>query len=272
MRLDLHIHTTASDGAWAPEKVVEAAARGGLDVIAIADHDTTAGVRSAQEAGAAANVQVIPALEVSSTWQRREIHVLGYFVDPAAPSLAAHEARALTLREDRMREMVERLVAQGIEVTFEDVEAAAGPDRVNIGRPHLAKALLSGGQVSSVLEAFHTLIGDHHEAFVPTALLTPEEAVDLVLDSGGVPVWAHPPGDLLDPLIPGLVRRGLAGLEVYRPSHSKNDVLRLESICRTTGMVMTGGSDWHTPDAGAVLGTFFVTGDEVDKFLTRGGL
>ena len=152
------------------------------------------------------------------------------------------------------------------------MEAAAGPDRVNIGRPHLAKALLSGGQVSSVLEAFHTLIGDHHEAFVPTALLTPEEAVDLVLDSGGVPVWAHPPGDLLDPLIPGLVRRGLAGLEVYRPSHSKNDVLRLESICRTTGMVMTGGSDWHTPDAGAVLGTFFVTGDEVDKFLTRGGL
>ena len=92
MRLDLHIHTTASDGAWAPEKVVEAAARGGLDVIAIADHDTTAGVRSAQEAGAAANVQVIPALEVSSTWQRREIHVLGYFVDPAAPSLAAQRS------------------------------------------------------------------------------------------------------------------------------------------------------------------------------------
>ena len=171
-----------------------------------------------------------------------------------------------------MREMVRKLVDQGVEVTYEAVEEAAGPDRVNIGRPHLAKALVAAGKVSSVPEAFNTLIGDQHDAFVPTALLTPEGAVDLILAGGGIPVWAHPPGDLVDALLPGLVRRGLRGLEVYRPSHSRNDVLRLESICKSSGLVMSGGSDWHTPDAGVPLGTFFVTGDEVEKLLAEGGM
>lgn len=272
MRLDLHIHTTASDGAWSPEKVVDGAARGGLDVIALADHDTTAAVRAAQEAGKDRNVQVIPALEVSSTWERREVHILGYFVDPEAAALRAHEDRAGTLRVDRMRAMVERLNQQGIAVTYEDVEDAAGPERVNIGRPHLARALVGAGHVSSVLEAFNTLIGDQHAAFVPTALLEPTEAVDMILQSGGIPVWAHPPADLVDPLLPSLVRAGLRGLEVYRPTHSRNDVLRLEGICRSTGLLMSGGSDWHTPDSGVVLGAFHVTADEVEKLLTAGGM
>lgn len=272
MRLDLHIHTTASDGAWAPEKVVEAAARGGLDVIALADHDSTAGVAAAQAAGRGLDVQVIPALEVSSTWEGREIHILGYFVDPQAPRLVAHEGRALTVRQDRMQEMLDRLAAQGIRITMEEVEAAAGPERVNIGRPHLARALVAKGRTTSVVEAFNTLIGDQHEAFVPTQLLTPGEAVAMILDSGGLPVWAHPPGDLLDTLLPGLVRGGLRGLEVYRPSHSRHDVVRLEGICRSTGLLMSGGSDWHTPDSGWTLGSFFVNGDEVEKLLAAGGM
>lgn len=272
MRLDLHIHSNASDGAWPPEKVVRAAAHGGLDVIALADHDTTAGVAVAQAVGVEVNVQVIPAIEVSSTWEGRDIHVLGYFVDATASALVGHEARALELRHERMREMVERLAEQGIEVDMAAVEEAAGPDRVNIGRPHLARALVSGGWVSSVPEAFQTLIGDHHAAFVPTRLLDPAQAVALVLESGGVPVWAHPPGDLVDGLLPGLVRAGLRGLEVYRPSHSRNDVLRLEGICRTSGLVMSGGSDWHTPESGWVLGSFHVTADEVEKLLAEGGM
>lgn len=272
MRLDLHIHTTASDGAWPPEKVVRAAAHGGLDVIAVADHDTTAGVRAAQAQGEEVNVQVIPALEVSSTWEGREIHVLGYFVDPDAPALRAHESRALSAREERMREMVERLGSQGVVVTYEAVEEAAGPDRVNIGRPHLARALVAAGVVTSVVEAFNTLIGDQHAAFVPTRLLGPEEAVELILASRGLPVWAHPPGDVVDALLPPMMRAGLRGLEVYRPSHTRNDVLRLEGICRSAGLVMSGGSDWHTPDSGVLLGAFHVTGDEVERLLAAGGM
>ena len=272
MRLDLHIHTTASDGAWPPEKVVRAAAHGGLDVVAIADHDTTAGVAAAQAEAAGVNLQVVPALEVSSTWENREIHVLGYFVDPATLSLARHEARARTLRRDRMKEMIERLGAQGMEVTYEAVEEAAGSGGVNIGRPHLARALLAAGYVTSVTDAFNRFIGDGHAAFVPTKLVDPEEAVQLILGAGGLPVWAHPPGDLLDRLLPTLVRAGLRGLEVYRPSHPRSDVLRLEGICRTAGLLVTGGSDWHTPDYGSSLGDFFVTGQEVERLLTAGGM
>lgn len=272
MRLDLHIHSTASDGAWPPEKVVAAAARGGLDVIAIADHDTTAGVAAAQAAGVEANVQVIPALEVSSTWEGREIHVLGYFVDSTAPALVAHSERAGSVRESRMHSMVERLGDQGVDVTFAEVEEAAGPDRVNIGRPHLAKALVKRGHATSVVDAFQRLIGDGHPAFVPTALLSPVEAVEMIVASSGLPVWAHPPGDLIDTLLPELMKAGMKGLEVYRPSHGRNDVLRLEGICRTTGLFRSGGSDWHTPDSGNVLGDFHVTSDEVEKLLTAGGM
>jgi len=272
MRLDLHIHTTASDGAWSPEKVVAGAARGGLDVIAIADHDTTSGVAAAQVAGVELNVQVVPALEVSSTWRARDIHVLGYFVDTASEPLLAHARRAGSLRIERMHAMIARLADQGVEVTFEEVEAAAGPERVTIGRPHLARALVKRGHASSVVDAFNTLIGDQHAAFVPTELLSPDEAVRLILAGGGIPVWAHPPGDAVDALLPSLMEAGLRGLEIYRPTHGRNDVLRLEAICRTTGLLRSGGSDWHTPESGYVLGDFHVTGDEVERLLAAGGI
>jgi predicted metal-dependent phosphoesterase TrpH len=252
--------------------VVAGAAAGGLDVIAIADHDTTAAVAAAQAAATGRSLQVIPAVEVSSTWQGREVHVLGYFVTPDAPALVAHGQRALTLRQDRMREIITRLATAGIHVAYEEVEAAAGPSRVNLGRPHLAKVLVGKGYVSSVAEAFNRLIGDQHPAFVPTRLLEPAEAVTLVLEGGGVPVWAHPPADLVDALLPGLLRAGLRGLEVYRPSHSRSDVVRLEGVCRSTGLVMSGGSDWHTPDSGVPLGAFYVTADEVEKLLAAGGM
>jgi predicted metal-dependent phosphoesterase TrpH len=272
MRLDLHIHTTASDGAWHPEKVVRTAAHGGLDVIAIADHDTTGAFAAAAAAGVDVNVQVIPAMEASSTWEGREIHVLGYFLNPTSKELAVHEGRARRLRDERMQEMVRRLVEQGIEVTFSDVEEAAGSDRSSIARPHLARVLEGKGYASSVPDAFNRLIGDHSDAFVPTALQTPAEAVGMLRAAGGIPIWAHPPRDLVDTLLPSLLSAGLRGLEVYRPSHRRNEVLRLEGICRTADLLMSGGSDWHTPDYGSQLGDFFVTGDEVEKLLTEGGM
>ena len=277
MRLDLHIHTTASDGSWSPEAVVRGAAAGGLDVIAITDHDTTAGFGPATAAArdlaaGGQNIQIIPAVEISSTFQGRDVHVLGYFLDPEADAMGAHAERAGGRRIERMKEMVDRLVAQGIEVAYEDVERAAGPGRVTIGRPHLAKALLEKGYVSSVPEAFDTLIGDHSEAFVPTHLLDPIGAVEVVLASGGVPIWAHPPGDLVDTLLPPMREAGLQGLEVYRPRNKRSSVLRLESICKTSGLLASGGSDWHGPEGGAALGDFFVAADEVEGLLGMGGL
>ena len=272
MRLDLHVHSTASDGSWSPEAVVRGAAAGGLDVVAITDHDTAAAFATAAPVGRDVNVQVIPAIEVSSTHAGRDVHVLGYFVDPESDAIRAHAARATGRREERMREMLVRLEKDGIGVAYEAVEEAAGPDRVVIGRPHLARALVAMGHATSVEDAFDRLIGDDKPAFVPTRLLTPVEAVEVILEGRGVPIWAHPPGDMVDGLLSALLEAGLRGLEVYRPRNARSDVLRYEGICRSRGLLMSGGSDWHSPDAGAALGDFFVTGDEVEGLLAAGGM
>lgn len=272
MRLDLHVHTNASDGAWTPTEVVKGAAAGGLDVIAISDHDTTGGVAEARAAARDQQIQVVAALEVSSTWQGKEIHVLGYFVDPDDPALEEHRVYARTRRQARMEEMVDRLVARGTEVTLEEVIEAAGPDADALARPHLARALVERGHVGSVGEAFNRLIGDDHPAFVATQLMDPVEAVALIHGVGGVAVWAHPPLDLLDALLPEMERGGLDGLEVYRASNKRNAVVRLEAACRARGLMPSGGSDWHTPDSGYALGDFHVTAQEVEELLERGGI
>lgn len=272
MRLDLHIHTTASDGAWTPEAVVEGAARGRLDVIAIADHDTTAAVLAARAHGLERDVQVVPAVEMSSTWEGREIHILGYFVDPAAPTLTRHGVRARDLRDARMEEMVARLAGQGIEVAMDDVRAEAGEEASALSRPHLARVLVDQGHVRSVPDAFNQLIGDDHEAFVPTRLQTPAEAIAAIGEAGGIAVWAHPPSNLLDVLLPQMVEDGLRGLEVYRPAHRRSETLRLEALSEAHGLLRSGGSDWHNPFGGYNLGDFHVEAREIEALLAEGGL
>jgi predicted metal-dependent phosphoesterase TrpH len=271
VRVDLHIHSTASDGAWSPEAVVRGAGAGQLNVIALADHDTVSGFAAADAVGNAIGVRVVPALEVSSTYQNVDIHVLGYFVDPDAPSLAAHTERAGRRRQERMREMLERLAAQGIQVGYTAVEEAAGPARDVIGRPHLARALVAAGHATSIHDAFDRLIGDRHPAFVPTELLDPVGAVEVVKSAGGIPVWAHPPAALLDELLPRLTRAGLGGLEVWRPRNHRPEIDRYEGTCRTSGLLMSGGSDWHSPDGGTALGDFAVNGENIAPLLAAGG-
>lgn len=272
MRLDLHIHSTASDGALAPQDVLARCEAARLDVISLADHDTTAGVRRLNRLGVGGSIQVVPALEVSSTLENRELHFLGYFVDPDADVIRRHEERAVRLREKRMRGMVELLGGQGIEVNMDAVVEAAGPDGTALSRPHLARALVGTGHVTTVHEAFDRFIGDGHPAFLPTSLLSPEEAIQLVIDAGGIPVWAHPPENQVESLLPRLVQAGLRGLEVYRPRHPARYTLRLESLCRAWKLLMSGGSDWHAPDRGFELGDFFVTAEEVAGLLEEGGM
>lgn len=271
MRLDLHMHSHASDGELAPVDVVERAAAGGLDVIAITDHDTTAGIEDAQRAADDRAIDVIAAVEMSSTDAGREIHLLGYFVDLAASALMEHERRARVRRVERLQEMTERLRSQGVNIPFEDVLAVPGADRGNIGRPHLARALVADGHATDLDDAFDRYIGDGHPAFVPTSLVSPFEAVAIIQAAGGLAVWAHPPKDALETLTRPLVDSGLSGLEVYRPNHSASFTLQLEAIQRSYGLLRTGGSDWHGPEDGS-LGDFYVTGDEVEAFLDAGGL
>jgi predicted metal-dependent phosphoesterase TrpH len=131
---------------------------------------------------------------------------------------------------------------------------------------------VEAGHVTTISEAFDRYIGDEHPAFIPTSLLSPEEAVELVLQAGGIPVWAHPPEDRVEALLPRLVQVGLRGLEVYRPRHAPRYTLRLEGLCRAWKLLPSGGSDWHGPDRGIVLGDFFVTAEEVAELLEEGGI
>ena len=271
MRLDLHVHTTASDGLLSPAEVVGLAADGGLDVLAITDHDTVAGIPEAMSAAAEFPVEIIPGIEVSSTHEGGEYHILGYFVDPQAGSIEAHERHAIGVRESRMDEMVARLRSQGLLIEMAEVLDAAGPDRSVIGRPHLARALVSKGYAKSVPDAFDRLIGDGHPAFVPTRLATPEEAIRLILDAGGIPVWAHPPMHALHRLLPAFIEAGLKGLEVYRPRATPRHIRKLERTAEGGGLLTTGGSDWHDPERGYPLGSFFVTEADVGELIEAGG-
>lgn len=272
MRLDLHVHTTASDGSLGPREIVGLATDGGLDVLAITDHDTVAGIPAAIATASEGSLQLIPGIEVSSTFEGAEYHILGYFIDPGADSIQAHERHALGGRESRMEEMVARLRRQGLLIEMADVLDAAGPDRSAIARPHLARALVLKGYGSSVSDTFDRLIGDDHPAFVPTRLATPEGAIRVILDAGGTPVWAHPPMDALKRLLPAFVSAGLKGLEVYRPRSTAAHIRKLERVAKSAGLLVTGGSDWHNPERGQTLGSFYVTEEDVGELLEAGGL
>ena len=272
MRLDLHVHTTASDGSVRPAEVVGLAADGGLDVMAITDHDTVAGITAALEAAAVSSLRLIPGIEVSSTLEGAEYHILGYFVDPGADAIQAHERHAKGGRERRMDQMVDRLRHQGLLIEMADVLDAAGPSRSAIARPHLARALVVKGYAKSVVDAFDRLIGDGHPAYVPTGLATPEEAIRLILEGGGVPVWAHPAMDALTRLLPAFIAAGLKGMEVYRPRSSPGHIRKLEQVAKSAGLLVSGGSDWHDGERGHALGTFFLTEDQVAGLLEAGGM
>jgi 3',5'-nucleoside bisphosphate phosphatase len=270
LRIDLHIHSTASDGSLLPADVAAAARTGGLHIIALADHDTVAGVLAAS-AAVAGQVHVIPAIELSTHHAHGDMHVLGYYIDPLQPDLVNYGRRASAAREVRMQEMIERLGSIGVHVAYEDVLAAAGPRPESIGRPHLARALFQRGHVPSVGEAFDRYIGDQGPAFVPTMLITPAEAIEIVQRAGGVAVWAHPRPDLLESELPRLCEEGLDGVECYRPRipHPESD--RMAALAARSGLFVTGGSDWHGEWQGR-LGDFAVERDDVAAFLEIGGI
>lgn len=273
MRVDLHMHSTASDGEFAPEKVVKLARAGHLDLIALADHDTTSGYEAAKAAGDALAVEVIPAIEMSSTHDGHDLHILGYFVDPGATVLTEHTEHAQTSRSSRMERMIERLADQDVRVSMDAVRRIAGDDerRKSIGRPHLAAALVEAGYVKTIQEAFNKYISDDHGAFVPTAVQTPEEAIERIRLAGGVSVWAHPPRSSLEALLPGFVDAGLRGLEVFRPNHSREYQAQLEAATERYGLVKGGGSDWHGTKDGS-LGGFYIEAAEVGDLLETRGL
>ena len=264
------MHSTASDGSLSPTALAHAARAGGLDVIALTDHDTIGGLA---EAAAAAHdaLHVIPGVEISAGHEGGELHMLGYFIDPAHPGLLEFAQGALEGRRTRMRGMLDRLEALGVSVAFTEVEAAAGPDVRSMGRPHLARALIQRGYVSTFADAFDRYIGDAAPAYLPTDLVNVPRAIELIHQARGLAVWAHPRGDVFDREIRRITNWGLDGVECIRPRCDAAESLRLETVSRELGLLVTGGSDWHGPWHGR-LGSFSVSPEDVAAFLERGGM
>lgn len=270
MRIDLHLHSTASDGSLSPSALAWAARAGGLDVIAIADHDTTAGIREAMRSSPG-NLHIIPAIELSCTHTDREVHILGYFIDPDHPDLVAYASSAAGRRTERMQQMIAKLADMRINVTLDEVVAAAEAGTHVLGRPHLARALAKRGIVQSVAEAFDRFIGDQGPAFVPTRLLEPCEAIKLIHTVGGVAVWAHPRLDVFQRDADNFVAWGLDGVECYRPRATPSEITQFEDYAHRNGLLLSGGSDWHGIWQGR-LGDFHVSATEVGGLLERGGI
>jgi hypothetical protein len=266
-RLELHAHTRFSDGTLPPEALVELAVERGLFALAVTDHDSVDGIAPATEA-ARGRLEVIPGIEVSSTLAGQDVHILGYFVDPASPSLRESLERFRGERRDRARAILERLASQGMSLSAEDVFAAAGPGVV--GRPHIAHALVAAGHVPSLEVAFQRLLGRRGTAYVPRPAYASTDAVRTIRDAGGVAVLAHP-GTLARGLVESLLEAGLAGIEVWHPQHGPASQRQWFRVAEELGLVASGGSDFHGPQRGAALGDMPVPERALEALRTRAG-
>ncbi len=243
-RIDLHVHSTASDGLLPPGAVVELAAANAVGILGLTDHDTTQGIDEALLTGRTIGVEVIPGIELSTSVDKGELHMLGYLIDHHAPAL---EARLIEFREARSRRaalIVERLNDIDVAVRLERVQELAGTG--SIGRAHIARALVEAGFVASMDEAFERFLSRGRPAYVSRLRLTPIDAVNLIHLAGGVAVLAHPfTVDDLGSVLPALVSAGLDGLEVFYSLYNDDQHTHLAEIAQRFGLIATGGSDFH---------------------------
>lgn len=239
---DLHVHTQASDGTCTPEEVCSKAVAAGLGAIAITDHDTVAGFLSLQLP--IPGLEVIPGVELSTTWNKMEVHILGYFVSLDNSPLKEQLEVFRNERRSRMIKMIEKVNNLGYQVTVDEVQSFSQGQ--SIGRPHLARALVAQGYFEDETEVFEELLAADAPAYVPREKLSPQEGIKLILSSGGVPVLAHPGlyTEVME-IIEQLVNAGLKGVEVYYPAHSEDFKKILLQITNAYGLLATGGSDFH---------------------------
>jgi hypothetical protein len=239
--IDLHLHTTISDGLHSPTEIVRMAQREGLRAIAISDHDAVDGIAEAIAAAQGSALEVIPGLEISTDADDLEVHVLGYYIDYTSTELATELAEFREARVARAKKMLEKLAALGVQLSWARVREIAGDGAV--GRPHIALALQEAHYVGSSQEAFDRYLGRGRPAYVSRLKKTPLEAIQLIRKAGGLAVLAHPWG--LDALVGGLARQGLVGLEAYYNGYSTEAVGHLCWLARQHHLLCTGGSDFH---------------------------
>ena len=246
--IDLHTHSTASDGIYSPTELLQRAKGIGLRILALTDHDTTGGIEEAAQAAAQLDIDFLPGIEINTDIAGGEVHVLGYFPEYQRQAFQAILTVLRDARERRGQRMVELLNEQGIHIAWERVRAIA---QGAVGRPHVAKALLEAGYVQTIGEAFDKYIGKGCYAYVPRYRLTPEDAVRLIASANGLPVMAHPvelPGlDELRNWLPDLKKAGMVGLETYYGPYTTADEQALRALADEYDLIPTGGTDFHGP-------------------------
>jgi predicted metal-dependent phosphoesterase TrpH len=275
VRIDLHAHSTASDGTSTPAELMTEAAAAGLDVVALTDHDTTAGWPAAT-AARPEGLTLVPGAEISCRWHGGAwpigLHLLAYLFDPSEPALATEFARVRGARETRAERMVELMHADGIDVTWEEVlqDAAGG----TVGRPHLAQALIRRGLVGSVSEAFEPQwLGRRYR--VPKEDLDVFLALRLVRAAGGVPVFAHPRASVRGPIVPDeliveMAGAGLFGLEADHTDHSPEERAHVQALAAGLGLVTTGSSDYHGTNKTVRLGACTTAPEVLERIVDAG--
>ena len=252
--IDLHAHTTASDGDHAPTALIEAAAKIGLTALAVTDHDTTDGIAEAQRAGRRLGVEVVPGIELSAEFPKGQCHVLGLRIDPASEPLNLRLREVVQNRNARNAQIVEKMQKDGLDITLADVEAIAGGTgpRTIVARPHFAAALIQKGVVASVPEAFERFLAKGKPYYAERDRLTPQEAFGLIHAAGGVAILAHPNNLNRDAAeTEAEIRRfqslGMDGIEARYNRHAPEDNARYLELAARRGLLTSGGSDFHGP-------------------------
>lgn len=242
IKIDLHMHTTYSDGAFSPTELVLKAKSTGLDVISITDHDSINGIKEAMAVGKEVGVEIIPGLEISTDLDEKEIHLLAYFIDIDNEELQKYLSFFREERFHRAKRIVQKLRNLGLPITIDDVMALAQNSAV--GRPHIAFALVNLGLINNYYEAFEKYIGDYGPAFERKIHVSPQSATKLISDAGGLSFVAHP-GYMKESILIDLIKAGIDGIEVIHPSHTENQVNFYRGIVNQYCLLETGGSDFH---------------------------
>lgn len=279
--IDLHVHSTKSDGTFTPAQLVTLAGQKGLAAFALTDHDTTDGIDEATAAAEGTGIEVVPGIEISTEYRKWDIHIVGLYIDYRQPDFQAAIHSFAGAREKRNRQMCEKLTAGGYPVSYADLTRAY-PDTV-ITRAHFAQYMELHGIVPSMRDAFQNLIGDDGPYFVPRHKISPQDAVRLILRYDGIPILAHPLSYHmewyeLDDLILSLKRSGLMGIEAYYPTHTQYDTMQISEVAARYGLLLSGGSDFHGErkknlELGTGYGNLFVPQSallEMKKVLKRG--
>jgi len=240
--IDLHLHTTASDGVCRPSELVDMAWRAGIRTMSVTDHDTVAAVADVAELARAAGMAFIPGIEITAVHDGRDVHMLGYFIDPDNASLTHFLAAQRADRVRRLAEMADRLDALGKPVNRDGLSKPGGG---SVGRPVLARALVKAGHVADMRQAFDGWLGEGRPAFVPRVGPEPSEVVNIVAAAGGIASLAHPGLLKRDELIPALVEAGLPALEAFHSEHDMETTQHYLTLAARLGILVSGGSDYH---------------------------